>query len=64
VNDIGKPEGEARRPALATRTGKVREGTHGDWAVTIWLPTQAEAQDFARMANDRFRKPKAEVAAS
>ena len=56
-----QPEDVVRRPALATRNAKVREGAHGDWGVTVWLPTQAEAEAFARMANDRFRKPKAEA---
>jgi hypothetical protein len=57
-------EGEIRRrPALATGIAKVREGERGDWAVTVWLPTQAEAQEIARTINDRLRKPKAENAA-
>jgi hypothetical protein len=56
------PEGEIRRrPALATGIAKVREGERGDWGITVWMPTQAEAQDLARLINDRLRKPTAEA---
>jgi hypothetical protein len=55
-------DGSAHRPALATRIAKVREGARGDWGgITIWMPTQAEAQDLARLINDRLRKREAEV---
>ena len=56
-----QPEGERRRPALALRAAKVREGTHGDWGVTTWVRTKAEAEDIAKAINDRLRKLESEA---
>jgi hypothetical protein len=57
-------EGEVRRrPALATGIAKVREGARGDWGITVWMPTQAEAQDLARLINNRLQKQESEGAA-
>jgi hypothetical protein len=61
MSDERQPEGVVRRRPRQIRVAEAREGYHGDWGVTVWLPTQAEAEAFVRMANDRFRKPKAEA---
>jgi hypothetical protein len=54
-------EGERQRPAFATGIAKVREGSRGDWGITVWVRTQAEAQEIARTINDRIRKREAEA---
>jgi hypothetical protein len=59
VTDIERPEGVSRRCPVA----KVREGTRGDYNVSIWLPTLAEAQAIATMVNERLRQREAEDAA-
>jgi hypothetical protein len=44
------------------RRPKVYPGQRGDWGVSIWFRTESEAEDFAKWAAERLRKPQSEAA--
>jgi hypothetical protein len=50
------PSDAVRRPPIALRTAHIREGNRGDWGVTAWFETEAEAHEIAGMINERLRK--------
>jgi hypothetical protein len=59
---ISAPEGDHRPAASRLRLAKVREGTRGDWSVTLWIKTEDEAVEIAQLINDRLRRrPEAEA---
>jgi hypothetical protein len=47
---------EQRRPPRPIRRAQVREGTRGDWACTIWLPSEAEAIAIAELVSRHLRE--------
>jgi hypothetical protein len=52
-------EGDSHRLSRLRRA-IVRAGFHGDFSVCMWFATEAEAEEFARSVNDKFRRQEAE----
>jgi hypothetical protein len=51
------------RPDSAPKVmrAQVYAGRSGDYCVSVWFPSNAEAEAFAKWADDRLRKPGAEA---
>jgi hypothetical protein len=47
---------EQRRPPRPLRKAEVRPGLRGDFGVTAWFQSQAEAEAIAAMVNQRLRE--------
>jgi hypothetical protein len=59
VSEVEKqPEGVVHRRSRI-RKAMVREGFHGDWSVVVWIPSESEAESFARAANAWLREREA-----
>jgi hypothetical protein len=57
VSDDAQQE-KPHRP-LALRGAKVSPGSRGDFSVTVWLRSEAEAVEVAALLNERLdRKPR------